>query len=283
MALPQDMPTLEACNTGNWTRPDNVWRNADSLSPFISCSIDPKLQPTRSDHLLIISVIDLTYIPNNCEERFNYKNVDWKAYREILKNNLMEVTMLLTMPIKATQTIETATDLLFEAIDKTTREVVPLIKIMPDTKCWWTNELTTLCRARNRASAEHYRWHGLLDHPSHQKYKEENTNFTRAIEKTKANHWKDWINHASSEDIWAIHRYMKVNPTDYGHQQVLALKKPDDTITSTNDQKAEQLANTFFPPERPLGQHEHQFSKKNPPTARQSKFPPSLLRELPTR
>src|SRR5258706_10749384 len=77
-------------------------------------------------------------------------------------------------------------------------------------------------------------------------------------------HWKD---------IWTIHRYMQANPTDYGHQRVPALKKLDGTTATTNDQKAEQLANTFFPLERPLRQHEHQFIKINPPTAIFSRFP----------
>ena len=104
-------------------------------------------------------------------------------------------------------------------------------------------------------------------------YQTENRTFAAAIEKAKAKHWKEWINHASGENIWAIHRYMKANPTDYGCQQIPALKKPDRTSATSNNQKAEQLANTFFPPERPLGQHEHQFVKIEPPTTRQSKFP----------
>ena len=40
--------------------------------------------------------------------------------------------------------------------------------------------------------------------------------FVKAIAKAKADHWHDWITHASGEDIWAIHKYMKVNPTGYG-------------------------------------------------------------------
>ena len=108
---------------------------------------------------------------------------------------------------------------------------------------------------------------------SHLQHKEISREFAKEIEKAKAEHWKEWINHASGEDIWAIHRYMKANPTDYGRQRVPALKKPDGTSATTNDQKAEQLAVTFFPPERPLGIHEHQFVETNPPTARWSKFP----------
>jgi hypothetical protein len=36
MILPRGIPTLEARNTGNWTRPDNVWRCADAPSTVIS-------------------------------------------------------------------------------------------------------------------------------------------------------------------------------------------------------------------------------------------------------
>ena len=233
----------------------------------------PAALTPHSDHLLIISVINLTYTPSKQDIRFNYKNIDWKTYNESLENNLTEVATLLNRLIELTQTIEIATDLLFEAINKTPGEVVPLIKITPHTKCWWTKELTILCKSRNRASTEHYRWCSLPDHPSHLNYQTENRAVTVAIKKAKAEHWKEWINHASGEDIWAIHRYMKVNPTDYGHQQILALKKPDRTSVTSNDQKAEQLANTFFLPERPLRQHEHQFVKIEPPTTRQSKFP----------
>ena len=273
MVLPRNTPTLESRNTGNWTRPDNVWRNADSPSPFISCSVDPDIRPACTDHLPIISVIDLTYIPSKRDERFNYKNVDWKSYREALEINLAEVTTLLSNPIETIHTIESATDLLFNAINETTREVVPLIKITPHTKRWWNKELTSLRKTRNKANAEHYKWRGLPEHPSHRAYKIANTTFVIAIEKAKAEHWQDWINHATGEDIWSIHKYMKANPTDYGRQRIPALKKPNGTSATDNDQKAEQLANTFFPPERPLGQHEHQFVEINPPTARLSKFP----------
>ena len=135
MALLHDIPTLEACNLGNWTCLDNVWRNIDSPSPFISCSVNPSICPANANHLPIISVINLTYIPSKHKERFNYKNIDWKAYKEVLENNLTETATLLTKQIKMVCAIKTATNILFKAINKTTREVVPLIKITPHTKC----------------------------------------------------------------------------------------------------------------------------------------------------
>jgi len=273
MALPHDTPTLEARNTGNWTRPDNVWRNSDSPSPFIACDVDPSLRPGLTDHLPIISVIDLTYIPSKQVERFNFKNVDWDNYNATLERHLMELTAMLANPLDTMEKTERATNLLFEAISDTTREVVPPIKITPHTKRWWNNELTLLRRAKNRASADHYKWHGLPEHPCHANYRTLSREFTRAIERAKADHWREWIKHTSGDDIWAIHRYMKANPMDYGRQRIPALIKPDGTHTTTNEQKAKQLSNTFFPPERPLGQHEHQFNEINPPKAGHSKFP----------
>ena len=273
MALPRNIPTLEARNTGNWTRPDNVWRCSDSPSPFISCNVKPELRPAITDHLPIISVIDLTYAQSQQPARFNYKAVDWDAYNNRLDTEIKDSAAALTTPIDSIAKLEQATDQLFEAIDKTTREVASPIKLTPHTKRWWTKDLSTLRISRNRASAEHYKWRGLPDHPSHAEYRKLNADFVRAIEHAKASHWKEWIEHASGEDVWTIHKYMKANPTDYGKQRIPDLKLPDGTTASSNETKAKGLAITFFPPERPLNWDEHTFEEQDPPEAQQSKFP----------
>ena len=100
-----------------------------------------------------------------------------------------------------------------------------------------------------------------------------NRNFARAIEKAKATHWQEWIDHTGGEDIWAIHRYMKVNPTDYGRQRIPDLKIPGGTTATSNEMKAKSLANTFFPPKRPLNRNKRPFTESNPPRAMQTKFP----------
>lgn len=155
MVLPRDIPMLEARNTGNWTRPDNVWRCSDTPSPFISCNIIPSLCPANTDHLSIISKIDLAFLPSPHMERFNYKKVNWDTYATVLNSNINQMDGALTSPINSIEELEQATDQLFKAIDSTTREVIPLIKITPHTKRWWTNELSSLCISRNKASAEH--------------------------------------------------------------------------------------------------------------------------------
>ena len=73
--------------------------------------------------------------------------------------------------------------------------------------------------------------------------------------------------------MWNIHKYMKANPTDYRRQCIPDLKLSDGTTASLNKSKAKGLANTFFPPERPLNWEEHIFMERNPPKACESKFP----------
>ena len=140
-------------------------------------------------------------------EQFNYKTVDWDAYNNHLDTEIKGTVAALSNPISTIENLEQATNQLFKAIDRTTREVAALIKITAHMKRWWTKDLSSLCISRNRASAEHYKWRGLPDHPSHIEYRKLNTDFAHAIESAKASHWKDWIEHTSSADVWLIHKY----------------------------------------------------------------------------
>ena len=82
--------------------------------------------------------------------------MDWDAYWTKLEDNITELATALSSPINTLEKLEQATNELFDAINNTTREVAPPIKIMLHTKQWWTNELSSLHIDRNRASAEHY-------------------------------------------------------------------------------------------------------------------------------
>jgi hypothetical protein len=185
MALLWNIPTLEACNTCNWTHPDNIWRCTNNPSPFISCDINPSLCPTCTDHLPIVLIIDLAYMPSDQPERFNYKTIDWREYKTKLETNLSGNDTLTLNPITTTDKLEHATDMLFKAIDKTTREVASKLKLSPHTKRWWMKELTHLYIGRNRASTTHFKWRGLPDHPCHEEYRVINASFAREIEKAK--------------------------------------------------------------------------------------------------
>ena len=64
MAHPKGIPTLEAMNTKNYTRPDNIFCLSELLGAFISCNTEHEMRPLRTDHLPIISVLD-TELPSS--------------------------------------------------------------------------------------------------------------------------------------------------------------------------------------------------------------------------
>ena len=274
MVLPHDIPTLEARNTGNWTRPDNVWCCADSPSPFITCNVRSGLRPVYTDHLPIVSTLDLTYTPTTQQPRFNFKEVDWDAFQKTLSTNLNAILTTDLSTITDAATLEEGTNQLFDSITRTIQEVVPQAKISPHTKRWWNRELNAIRRTRNCASTIRYRWRGLPDHPSHDEYRKISRSFARAIEKAKAEHWNKWIKHIGGDDIWSIHHYMRSDPTDYGKQRIPnILNKDKKTYACSNSEKAQRLAETFFPPAQPPPPNEHQFEETHPPRAHGSSFP----------
>ena len=60
MALPKDIPTLEASSTKNYTRVDNVFCSAMLLNAFVTCNTDPQQRPQKTDHMPILSRLEIT-------------------------------------------------------------------------------------------------------------------------------------------------------------------------------------------------------------------------------
>ena len=78
MALPKDIPTLEACATKNFTRVDNVFCSAELYNLFISCNRFPQWRPQKTDHMPIISVLEMEPERSVHVDKFNFKMTDWK-------------------------------------------------------------------------------------------------------------------------------------------------------------------------------------------------------------
>ena len=72
MALPANIPTLQALSTGNWTRPDNVWCTNHTTDLFIQCDTDPGKHGPNTDHLPILSILNLTTAHNAPKPTRNY-------------------------------------------------------------------------------------------------------------------------------------------------------------------------------------------------------------------
>ena len=104
----------------------------------------------------------------------------------------------------------------------------------------------------NRLNCISYKFRALPDHPCHKACKSMHNKLANAIFKAKKEHWKNWLEEASGNDIWTAHKYIKSPPGDRGWSRIPMLngKANDGTpvIATTNQEKGELLAKILFPP-----------------------------------
>jgi hypothetical protein len=93
------------------------------------------------------------------------------------------------------------------------------------------------------------------DHRLHLDAKAAATTYSAALEKTRRQHWIDWLEAATEPDIWSANRYLKSTPTDTGltHIPTLRYTLPNgqEALAETNERKSEALSATLFPPKPP--------------------------------
>jgi len=59
-ALPKNTPTLQASNTGNHTRVDNVFCSVNLIQAVISCDTNPSHHPLKTYHYPVITTINIS-------------------------------------------------------------------------------------------------------------------------------------------------------------------------------------------------------------------------------
>ena len=248
MALPPNIPTLQAFSTGNWTRPDNVWCTNHTADLFIQCDTNPGLRGPNTDHLPILSTLDFPMTHNIPKPTRNFRSTDWKEFTTHL------TTLLPTEePRRLTSMTEFRAELdsINLALKSTIEAKVPINNPFPHTRRWWTHGLNDLRKKKNRLANLSHRWRGLPDHPSHRDHQEASKTYANSIETTKKEHWENWLLNASEKDMWTTNKYATDPPTDGGKSSIPALNLlgQDGAVTSTesNTEKSTALADAFFP------------------------------------
>src|SRR5277367_1481624 len=182
MALPEGIPTLEASTTRNWTRPDNVWYSHAETNPFITCDVDPTLRPPITDHLPIISVIDISLGRSTAKETRNFREVSWENFSKYLDTQLANINPPMTL--RTIDRFNEATDNLIRAIKLTIEKTVPISKPNPFKKRWWTKELTELRKKKTKLSNEAFRFRDIPDHPAKTEYRQISAEYAKLIKQT---------------------------------------------------------------------------------------------------
>ena len=273
MALPKGISTLEARNGGRWTRLDNVWRNSDTTSTILTCEVKAGNRPPVTDHLPITITLDLKYYPTKSTTRYNFKLAKWDDFEDSVQAKI-EQSLLLNYPqYDNTDELEQAVNELFQILQEATEKHVPTIKPQPYLKRWWNRTLTELKLLKNKASADHFKWRGIPEHPTHGEFRKIQREYAATIDEAKATHWKEWIEHITENDIWKVNKYMNASPTDYSTQRIPHLNRPKKGKTTTSKEKAKRLAEVFFPAPTDAPESVLPFREKTPPTV-----PPELQR-----
>ena len=253
MALPPNIPTLQALSTGNWTCPDNVWCANHTSDLFIQCDTNPGLRGPNTDHLPILSILDLPPTCNTPKSTRNFHTTDWKDFTDHLKTLLSNSE---TRKLTSVTEFRSALDTINAALQSTIEAKVLVNKPFPHTKRWWMHELNNLRKKKNRLANASHRWRGLPDHASHQEHREALKEYAKKIESTKKEHWENWLLNASEKDIWTANKYATDPPTDGGKTRIPTLNytEQDGTTRSTtsNMEKSKALAGVFFPPPPPV-------------------------------
>ena len=249
MALPPNIPTLQALSTGNWTRPDNVWCTNHTTDLFTNCNTNPGLRGPNTDHLPILSKLDLPLNRSVAKPSRNFRSTDWKEFNTHLKGVLSTST---PSRIRTENQFRTSLNTLTAALKSTIETKVPLNPPVPFTKRWWTPELGKLRKEKNRLANTSHKWRGLPEHPSHELHRDATRRYTKLIETTKKEHWEEWLTNAAERDIWTASKYATDPPSDGGKSRIPTLILTDGngnpTRTTNNAEKTEALAKAFFPP-----------------------------------
>ena len=104
----------------------------------------------------------------------------------------------------------------------------------------------------NRIRADSYRNRVLTDHTSHKELKKKRNTYGEAILLAKKQHWENYLEEMTSDEIWTANKYLKEPVGDGGNPRIptLQIKDKQGTEINVNDNrdKANLFAANFFPP-----------------------------------
>ena len=104
----------------------------------------------------------------------------------------------------------------------------------------------------NKLRAISFRCRALTNHPAHAELKTTSNKYREEILHAKRQHWADFLEEVTTNDIWMANRYIKEPSGDGGCPRIPTLKVKGNTgITqevNNNEDKAKHFATMFFPP-----------------------------------
>ncbi|TFY52504.1 hypothetical protein EVJ58_g9980 [Rhodofomes roseus] len=247
MLLPEGIPTLEASNTKNLTRPDNVFATKGLADSLLVCKTDLDLRPPCTDHFPVVTTLQLD-VPLSTPKTFrNFRKVEWAEFRTklvIRLENLPDVEK----GIHTKESFNSTLDALMDALTDTIKETVPETKPPPFAKRWFSKELNTMRREVGRLGRRAWKLREFPDHPIHHEYRSLRNRYGDQIRSAKRAHWDAWLEEADTRSIWTVGKYIRAGSSDGSKSRIPPLRRPNSTtLERDNTAKSEILYETFFP------------------------------------
>jgi endonuclease/exonuclease/phosphatase family metal-dependent hydrolase len=167
--LPLGLTTLEASNTRNLTRPDNMFCSMQMEQRISKCSVEQHLRPVVTDHFPIITVIDIEPERVMHTPKHNYHATDWEEFREHLANKLSNILPPdeLTTHVQFQEALTTLT----RCISETVEAKVPKSNPSPYAKRWWSKELEAERKGVRKLARDSRKHLARRNDPVHEEYR----------------------------------------------------------------------------------------------------------------
>ena len=221
------------------------------MDKLIFCITEPQLRGLGTDHLPILTKLELLVDRVKSPPMRSFCDVDWESFCKVLETNLLDI--LGPDPIGSEEGLNMAVVDLTQAIQDAIGTTIPFTCPSPHCKRWWTHDLDVAKRSKNRLSQLSYRYRALPDHPVHEEHRAMQHAYGEAIHKAKREHWTAFIEDLSYSDIWIANCYMSSDVGDGGKTRIPTLSLGPNTpggstrIASSNKEKSVMLASIMFP------------------------------------
>lgn len=249
LALPSGIPTHYHNVTKKWSRLNQVFISDHSTDLLEACDTETRYQGTKTDHLPVVTKLNLAVTITQPSATHNFREVDWGEFREHLSKCLEELDIL--EQITTQKHVNVSCERLTEAIQAMIEANVPISEICSKSKQWWMKELTQLHKQVNKVGRQAYKLRNNTAHLIHNEHAKAIRTYDRTLDQTKQHHWRDWLERAEDPNIWTVHKLISALATDKAKARIPALKGKVgniETSTSSNTEKSKALAKTFFLP-----------------------------------
>lgn len=263
LALPSGIPTHVHNVTKKWTRLDQVFITDHSMDLISMCDTVTASRGVNTDHLPILTKIDLEAAITEERETHNFRDVDWDLFNKELESKLSELEPAAV--IETQHQLNDVCDSLTSAIQNTIKKVVPISRINAKTKRWWTKELTTLRKQADKLGRNSSKLSHIPNHTIHDEHTAAVKLYRTTLERTKQQHWRDWLERAVDPDIWVVNKLINSQVSDGGKSKIPTLTHTVNNVetkATSNEEKSNALAKCFFPIKPPIPEDENLLAPK---------------------